>query len=38
MKRKPLRRSGSRKYFKKNTGVHKMNLWKPQVMRAGIRL
>ena len=38
MKRKAMKRGGSRKHFKKNTGVHKLNLWKPQLMRAGIRL
>lgn len=38
MKRRKMSRRGSKKFFKKNTGVQKMNNWKPQNMRGGIRL
>lgn len=38
MKRRPLKKSVSKRIFKKNTGVHAMNSMKPQMMRGGIRL
>lgn len=38
MKRKPMSRSKSRKVFKKNTGIHKINSLNPRKMRGGIRL
>lgn len=38
MKRKPMNRSTSKKVFKKNTGVQKMNNINPRNMRGGIRL
>lgn len=38
MRRKPMSKSKSRKVFKKNTGVHKLNSMRPRGMRGGIRL
>jgi hypothetical protein len=38
MKRSKLKKSASRKIFKKNTGVHKVNHLNPRTMRGGIRL
>lgn len=38
MKRRPLGRGKSRKIFKKNTGVQKLNHLNPRIMRGGIRL
>lgn len=38
MQRRPMSRNKSRKVFKKNTGVHKMNSLNPRKMRGGIRL
>lgn len=38
MRRKKLRKSYSKKLFKKNTGVQKMNSLNPRAMRGGIRL
>lgn len=38
MKRRPMSRGKSRKVFKKNTGVHKVNSLNPRKMRGGIRL
>lgn len=38
MKRRPMSRSHSKKVFKKNTGVQKMNTLNPRTMRGGIRL
>lgn len=38
MKRKPMSRQGSRKSFRKNTGVHKVNHLNPRKFRGGIRL
>jgi len=38
MKRKPMSRKSSKKVFKKNTGVHKVNKLNPRKFRGGIRL
>lgn len=38
MKRRPLKRSASKRVFKKNTGVQKLNSINPRTMRGGIRL
>lgn len=38
MRRKPMSKSHSKKVFKKNTGVHKVNKLNPRKMRGGIRL
>lgn len=38
MRRKKMGKSKSRRDFRKKTGVHKLNLMKPQSMRGGIRL
>lgn len=38
MRRKQLSRKASKKNFKKNTGVQKMNSLNPRSMRGGIRL
>lgn len=38
MKRRPLSRNKSRKVFKKNTGVQRMNNMNPRSFRGGIRL
>lgn len=38
MKRKPMSRRSSRKVFKKNTGIHKLNSVNRNIMRGGIRL
>lgn len=38
MKRRPLSRGKSRKVFKKNTGVHKLNNMNRHLYRGGIRL
>ncbi|QXP08474.1 MAG: hypothetical protein [Arizlama microvirus] len=38
MKRKKLSSGASKKIFKKNTGVQKMNSLNPRAMRGGIRL
>ena len=38
MKRRPMKRSESKKVFKKNTGVQKLNNINPRTMRGGIRL
>lgn len=38
MKRKPMSRTASKKVFKKNTGVQKLNTINPRNMRGGIRL
>ena len=38
MKRKSMGKKSSRKSFKKNTGVHKLNSANPRIMRGGIRL
>lgn len=38
MKRKALSKSVSKKVFKKNTGVQKLNHVNPKNMRGGIRL
>jgi hypothetical protein len=38
MKRRGMSRSKSRRQFKKNTGVHKINHVNPRTQRGGIRL
>lgn len=38
MKRRPLSRGASKRIFRKNTGVQKMNTVNPRSMRGGIRL
>nr|QJB19824.1 MAG: hypothetical protein [Microvirus sp.] len=38
MKRRSLSKNTSKKIFKKNTGVQKMNSANPKSMRGGIRL
>lgn len=38
MRRKPLPKQVSKKIFKKNTGVQKMNTMNPRSFRGGIRL
>lgn len=38
MKRRSMSKSHSKKVFKKNTGVQKMNSLNPRTMRGGIRL
>lgn len=38
MKRRPMSRQNSRRVFKKNTGVHKVNHLNPRKFRGGIRL
>lgn len=38
MKRKSMSKSASKKVFKKNTGIQKMNTINPRNMRGGIRL
>lgn len=38
MKRRPMSKSASKKVFKKNTGVQKLNTVNPRSMRGGIRL
>jgi hypothetical protein len=38
MKRRQLTKSHSKKVFKKNTGIQKMNSVNPRSMRGGIRL
>lgn len=38
MKRRPMSKTHSKKVFKKNTGVQKMNNFNPRGMRGGIRL
>lgn len=38
MRRKKMPFKQSKKHFKKNTGVQKMNTWNPRAMRGGIRL
>lgn len=37
-KRRAMRKSESKRVFKKNTGVQKMNTLNPKTMRGGIRL
>lgn len=38
MRRKPMSMKASKRVFKKNTGVQKMNTLNPRRMRGGIRL
>lgn len=38
MKRRQMSYSGSKKHFKKNTGIHKVNSLNPRKFRGGIRL
>lgn len=38
MKRSAMSRASSKRVFKKNTGVHKMNTLNPRRFRGGIRL
>lgn len=38
MKRRPMSRKGSKRVFRKNTGVHVKNSQNPRAMRGGIRL
>lgn len=38
MRRRPMSRKGSKRHFRKNTGVQKMNHLNPRTMRGGIRL
>jgi len=38
MKRRPMSKSASKKVFKKNTGIQKLNTVNPRAMRGGIRL
>lgn len=38
MRRKKMSYGKSRRHFKKNTGVHKLNSVNPRRMRGGIRL
>ena len=38
MKRRSMSRSSSKKVFKKNTGIQKLNTTNPRSMRGGIRL
>lgn len=38
MKRRPMSKRSSKRVFKKNTGVQKMNSMNPRSMRGGIRL
>nr|QJB20113.1 MAG: hypothetical protein [Microvirus sp.] len=38
MRRKKMSKAGSKRHFKKNTGVHKMNDLNPRAFRGGIRL
>jgi len=38
MRRKPMSKKQSKKVFRKNTGVQKMNNLNPRSMRGGIRL
>lgn len=38
MRRKSMPFKTSKRYFKKNTGVNKMNSLNPRTMRGGIRL
>lgn len=38
MKRKPMSKKSSKRVFKKNTGVQKMNNLNPRTQRGGIRL
>lgn len=38
MKRKPMSKSSSKRVFKKNTGIHKVNALNPRKFRGGIRL
>lgn len=38
MKRRKMSRGNSKRVFKKNTGVQKMNTINPKSMRGGIRL
>lgn len=38
MKRKPMSKNTSKKVFKKNTGIQKLNKLQPKSMRGGIRL
>lgn len=38
MKRRPMNKNHSRKVFRKNTGVHKVNSLNPRKFRGGIRL
>lgn len=38
MKRRPMGRRHSRKSFRKNTGVHRVNTLNPRKFRGGIRL
>lgn len=38
MRRKKMGKQKSRKVFRKNTGIHKLNTMNPKSMRGGIRL
>lgn len=38
MKRRPMTKRASKKLFKKNTGVQRLNNMNPRLMRGGIRL
>nr|QJB19498.1 MAG: hypothetical protein [Microvirus sp.]QJB19702.1 MAG: hypothetical protein [Microvirus sp.] len=38
MKHRPMSRGKSRRVFKKNTGIHKVNHMNPRGFRGGIRL
>nr|QJB19562.1 MAG: hypothetical protein [Microvirus sp.] len=38
MKRRKMSYNGSKRHFRKNTGVQAMNKMKPQHLRGGIRL
>lgn len=38
MKRRPMSKTASKRTFKKNTGIQKMNTMNPRTMRGGIRL
>ena len=38
MKRRKMSYSGSKRHFKKNTGVQRLNNANPRIMRGGIRL
>lgn len=38
MKRRPMSKKQSKRVFRKNTGVQKMNTLNPRTMRGGIRL
>lgn len=38
MKRRPMSKTASKRSFKKNTGIQKLNSINPRSMRGGIRL